>query len=346
MTRQRLDRQECLDLARRPVHDIGQKAYEARLAQHGRKAFYVFNQHLNYTNICRNACRFCAYSRRKGQRDAYVMSLDEARSVLEQRNDDPVREVHIVGGLNPELPYDYYLGLVRMVRDMRPRAVVKAFTAVEIAFLADAQGLSEKRILSDLKEHGVQVLPGGGAEVFSPELRRRLCPEKISGRRWLDIHEQAHELGIRTNCTMLFGHVESWEDRIDHMLALRRLQDKTGGFLCFIPLPYQPGNNALKAKGPDGEDFLRTIAASRLVLDNISHIKAYWVFSGIKAAQMGLWAGADDFDGTLVRERIGHAAGADSPQGLTISELQGYIRAAGFEPVERDTFFQPVTDTA
>ncbi|NCC25851.1 MAG: CofH family radical SAM protein, partial [Deltaproteobacteria bacterium] len=228
------------------------------------------------------------------------------------------------------------------VRETRPMATIKAFTAVEVAFLADTQGLTEERVLQDLCQAGLQVLPGGGAEVFSPSLRRRLCPEKIAGDRWLQIHEIAHGMGIKSNCTMLFGHIETWAERVEHMLALRSLQDRTKGFLCFIPLPYQPKNNPLAAKGADGVDYLRTMAASRLILDNVPHIKAYWVFSGIKAAQMALWAGADDFDGTLVRERIGHAAGAMSPEGLTVSDLKTYIQSAGFEPQERDTFFEPL----
>ena len=188
------------------------------------------------------------------------------------------------------------------------------------------------------------MLPGGGAEVFSPALRKQLCPEKISGERWLSVHATAHGLGVRTNATMLFGHIEAWEDRIDHLAALRALQDRTGGFVCFIPLAYQPGNNRLGGHGPDGLTVLRTIAISRLFLDNVPHIKAYWVLLGLKAAQMALWAGADDFDGTIVKERVGHAAGAASPRGLTLTELRQAIEAAGMIPVERTADFDIVME--
>jgi aminodeoxyfutalosine synthase len=339
----RLTRDKALDLAAGAgLHDLCAAGMRARRRRFGRKAYYVYNQHLNFTNVCRNACRFCAFSKRAGAEGAFAMDVESARAKVRSRIKEPIREIHIVGGLNPELPYEYYLDLVRAVKSERPDAVVKAFTAVEVAHLADAYGLGEERVLSELRAAGLDMLPGGGAEVFAPELRARLCPEKVTGERWLKVHETAHNLGIPTNATMLFGHIENWEQRIDHLLALRELQDKTGGFTCFIPLPYQPGGNPLAAKGPDGIDVLRVMAMSRLVLDNIPHLKAYWVYSGIKAAQMALWAGADDFDGTLIEENIGHAAGAATPKGLTVAELKSYITEAGFTPVERDTFFNEV----
>ncbi|MBF0482516.1 MAG: CofH family radical SAM protein [Desulfovibrionaceae bacterium] len=339
----RFSRGEALELAGEAgLHDLCEAGLRARLARFGHKAYYVYNQHLNFTNVCRNACRFCAFSKRAGEAGAYAMDLKTARSKIESRLGEPIREIHIVGGLNPELPYDYYLDLVETAKTARPDAVVKAFTAVEVAHLADTYGIGDKRVLSDLRSAGLGMLPGGGAEVFAPELRAILCPEKVTGARWLAVHETAHELGIPTNATMLFGHIENWEQRIDHLLALRDLQDKTGGFNCFIPLPYQPGGNPLAAKGPDGVDLIRLMAVSRLALDNIPHLKAYWVYCGVKAAQMALWAGADDFDGTLIEENIGHAAGADTPKGLTVAELKQYIAAAGFTPVERDTFFNEV----
>ncbi len=324
------------------IHDLGQMANNIRTSLYNNQTFFVYNQHLNFTNVCANACRFCAFSKRPEQEGAYTLSIDQIREAVISRLDEPVDEIHIVGGLNPELEYDYYLELLETVRGLRPRAGIKAFTAVEIAFLSDKYGFSHERVLSDFARAGLDALPGGGAEVFSPLLRQKLCPEKISGKRWLEIHQTAHILSIPTNCTLLFGHIETWEDRVEHLLALRELQDKTGGFLCFIPLPYQPGNNELGVRGPDGLDFVRMLAMSRIILDNIPHIKAYWAFSGIKAAQMGLWYGADDFDGTIVEEKIGHAAGADTPTGLTISQLEDYIRSAGFEPIRRNSLFQPV----
>ncbi len=341
--KERLSRAEALELvSTATIHDLGQAAYSARTRVYDNQAFFVYNQHLNFTNICANACRFCAFSKRPGEKGSYTLSIDQVKEAVSSRLDEPVNEIHVVGGLNPELGYDYYLNLLEAVRKLRPRVKIKAFTAVEIAYLSDKYELSHEKILKDFAGAGLDALPGGGAEVFSPALRQRLCPEKVSGRRWLEIHETAHKLSIPTNCTLLFGHIETWEDRIDHLLALRELQDKTGGFLCFIPLPYQPGHNELAAKGPDGIEFMKMIAMARIVLDNIPHIKAYWAFSGIKAAQLGLWYGADDFDGTIVEEKIGHAAGADTPRGLSIDKLKDYIRSAGFDPVQRDSFFKQI----
>ncbi|MDY0275892.1 MAG: CofH family radical SAM protein [Desulfomicrobium sp.] len=340
---ERIDPEFALEIAQcAPIHSLGEAALRQRRARHSDKAYYVYNQHLNYTNICRNQCRFCAYSKRQGEAGGYTYSLDQARQLLLARIDYPIREIHIVGGLNPDLPYAYYLDLLSLCREIRPQAIIKAFTAVEVAYFADLTGRNEATVLEEMRESGLQVLPGGGAEVFSPAMRAQLCPEKISAKRWLYIHGLAHDMGIQTNCTVLFGHIETWEDRIHHLEQLRQLQDEHPGFICFIPLAYQPLNNALSAPGPTGEEYLRMIAISRLFLDNIAHIKAYWAFAGIKAAQMALWAGADDFDGTIVEEKIGHAAGADSPRGLTITELFQIIEATGFIPVQRDTYFNEI----
>jgi len=337
---ERIDPEFALEIARNAsVHELGEAALKQRRARHGDKAFYVYNQHLNYTNVCRNQCRFCAFFKKAGEEGGYTYSLEEARKRLTDRIHEPIREIHITGGLNPDLPYQYYLDLLALCKEVRPEAVVKAFTAVEVAHFADTLGTDEATVLREMKAVGLDALPGGGAEVFSPAMREQLCPEKITADRWLYIHGLAHDMGIRTNSTMLFGHIESWEDRIYHMERLRAAEDEKPGFIVFIPLAYQPRNNALGAAGPTGEDYLRTISVSRLFLDNIPHIKAYWAFSGIKAAQMAMWAGADDFDGTIVEEKIGHAAGADSPKGMTISELVETIAATGFTPVERDTFF-------
>ncbi|MHC1791981.1 CofH family radical SAM protein [Solidesulfovibrio sp.] len=325
-----------------PLHDLCAAALDVRLARHGKAAYYVHNVHVNFTNVCINACRFCAFSKTKGAAGARTLSVADIVAELAARGDAPIREIHVVGGLNPELPLEYYLDMLRAIARQCPRAGIKAFTAVEVAHLADVRGVSEFEILAALKAAGLMMLPGGGAEVFSPSLRQKLCPEKISGERWLQIHATAHGMGLPTNATMLFGHIENWSDRVAHLSALRDLQDLTGGFTCFIPLAYQPGNNALGAKGPDGLTVLRVMALSRLFLDNIPHLKAYWAMLGIKTAQMALWAGADDFDGTIVEERIGHAAGADSPKGLTLAGLRQAIVAAGMEPVERTPDFQPI----
>jgi len=339
----RLTPQEALILAEdAPIHELCAAAMTARIARHGHNAYFVRNIHINFTNVCVNACRFCAFSKRRGEPGAYTASVADVVAELTRRRDETIREIHVVGGLNPELPLEYYLELLRAIARERPESGIKAFTAVEVAHLADVRGESDAAILSALKEAGLLMLPGGGAEVFSPALRQRLCPEKISGERWLAIHATAHGLGIPTNATLLFGHIESWADRVEHLAALRDLQDKTGGFVCFIPLAYQPANNSLGAKGPDGLTVLRLMAVSRLFLDNVPHLKAYWAMLGVKAAQMALWAGADDFDGTIVKERIGHAAGADSPSGLTLDALRQAIEAAGMVPVERTADFRPV----
>jgi len=325
-----------------PLHDLCAAAMEARLARHGKNAYYVHNVHVNFTNVCVNACRFCAFSKTRGAPGARTWTVDEIVADRARRGDAPIREIHVVGGLNPELPLEYYLDMLRGIARQCPGAGIKAFTAVEVAHLADTRGVSEFEILAALKDAGLMMLPGGGAEVFSPALREKLCPEKITGERWLQIHATAHGMGLPTNATMLFGHIESWSDRVAPLSALRDLQDLTGGFACFIPLAYQPANNKLGAKGPDGLTVLRVMALSRLFLDNIPHLKAYWAMLGIKAAQMALWAGADDFDGTIIEERIGHAAGADSPKGLTLADLRHAIIAAGMVPVERTPDFRPV----
>lgn len=324
------------------IHTLGELGKAARERRFGDKAFWVYNQHLNFTNICINACRFCAFSKRQGAEGGYTYSIDDIREKIRSRAHEPIREVHIVGGMNPDLPYSYYMDLIAAIREERPSVAIKAFTAVEIAYLAEHTGKTHAEVLADMRSNGLDALPGGGAEVFSPALRQKLCPEKVSGEVWLKIHETAHGMGIPTNCTLLFGHIETWRDRLEHMQALRDLQDRTGGFKVFIPLQYQPKNNPLEAEGTDGTDYLRMIAISRLFMDNVDHLKAYWAFSGVKPAQMALHAGADDFDGTLVEEKVGHAAGAASPKGMTVEKLKETIRQAGFTPVERDTFFEEV----
>lgn len=325
-----------------PLHELCAAALAVRTARHGRNAYFVRNIHINFSNVCVNNCRFCAFSKRRDEPGGYTATVADIAAELARHRNETIREIHVVGGLNPDLTLDYYLDMLRALARERPDAGIKAFTAVEVAHLADVRGESDAVILTALKEAGLRMLPGGGAEVFSPALRQQLCPEKISGERWLAVHATAHRLGIRTNATLLFGHIETWADRVAHLAALRDLQDATGGFVCFIPLAYLPEHNDLRAKGPDGLAVLRLMAVSRLFLDNVPHLKAYWAMLGIKAAQMALWAGADDFDGTIVKERIGHAAGADSPDGLTLDELRQAIVAAGMVPVERTADFRLV----
>jgi len=323
---------------------VGALAHEVRSRLHGELAYYVLNQHINYSNICVNLCRFCAFGRNAGDPLAFELSLDAILAKVRDRLDEPITEVHIVGGCHPDLRLDYFERMLREIRKLRPQVHIKAFTAVEIAHFADKEGLSTREVLARLKDAGLEMLPGGGAEVFSGRIRELLCPRKLSGDGWLRVMREAHELGIQSNATMLFGHRETVEERLEHLDALRRLQDETGGFICFIPLPFQPHNTGIAGAQPTtGVDELKTIAVSRLMLDNIPHIKAYWVMLTVKIAQVALYFGADDLDGTVIEERIGHMAGAESDQALTRAELERLIREAGFRPVERDSFFQPVS---
>jgi len=311
-----------------------------RTRLHGDRVHYVVNRHINPTNICVNRCRFCAYRKDEGENGAYVLTVDEAMAKLKAA--EPLDEVHIVGGCHPSLRLGYYLDLAGRVRKAYPHASIKALGAVEMHHLARLEGLTVSEVLTRMRDAGVDMLPGGGAEIFDAKLRKSLCPEKIDGTTWLSVMADAHRAGLRSNATMLFGHVETVKQRLEHMDALRRQQDETGGFMCFIPLPYLPGNNPLggQAHGPTPMDVLRTMAVARLMLDNIAHIKAYWVMLGLKLSQLCLSWGADDLDGTVVEERIGHDAGSDSAQALTIPELEYAIASSGFTPVRRDGLFR------
>ncbi|MFZ2447961.1 MAG: aminofutalosine synthase MqnE [Syntrophobacteraceae bacterium] len=326
----------------RDINALGSLAHAARTRLHGKAAYFIVNRHVNYSNICVNGCRFCAFSKKKG--DPLAFELSEAE-ILEKiaAQGNGLTEVHIVGGCHPDLPLSFFESMLRKIRVLRPDSFLKAFTAVEIAHFAKNESISVREVLVRLKSAGLQMLPGGGAEVFSGRIRERLCPEKLDGPGWLDVVRQAHELGIRTNATMLYGHIETERERLEHMAALRELQDETGGFVCFIPLPFQPSNTELSHLPPTtGIEDLKTIALSRLMLDNIPHIKAYWVMLTVKLAQAALYYGADDFDGTVVEEKIGHMAGAESAQGLSRKEIERIISEAGFDPVERDSLFRKI----
>lgn len=323
---------------------IGRLADRVRRRHHGDRAFFVYNQHINYTNICVNRCRFCAFARDAHQNGAYVDSISDIRRRLMDRIDEPIRELHVVGGLNPDLPFDYYPELLNTIRSVRPDAAIKAFTAVEIDHLQRISGLTLAETFQVLKEAGLAMLPGGGAEVLSDRIRSTLYPRKIARSRWLEIMEAAHAAGITTNATMLYGHIETPEERVNHLLQLRELQDRTGGFSAFIPLAFHPGNTELSHIAPTtGFEDLKTVALARLMLDNFEHIKAYWVMIGVKLAQIALSFGADDLDGTIVEEKITHMAGATSPKGLTRDQMVHLIASAGFTPVERDSFYRPVS---
>jgi aminodeoxyfutalosine synthase len=339
---ERLNRQEALFLFKsEDLHRIGELAEEVSKKINQNRVYFIVNRHINPTNICVNRCRFCAFSRSKGEPDAYEMSIDEIIKNLREAKQslDYLSEVHIVSGLHPDWQFEHYLDIIQQIKKEFPSIGVKAFTAVEVDYFSRISGLSIEETLEKLKEAGVDIMPGGGAEIFNSDVRAKICPEKISGERWLEIIKTAHNLGIKTNATMLYGHVESYEDRVDHLLRLRELQDETGGFIAFIPLSYQPENTQIKVPYPSGIDDLKTIAISRLVLDNIPHIKAYWIMLGEKLAQLALLFGADCLEGTVIEEKIAHAAGARSKKGNTIEELVYLIKEVGKIPVERDSFY-------
>lgn len=323
---------------------IGHLANLANTRKNGLRVFYNVNRHINPTNVCTNRCAFCAFYRQAGEEGAYTLTLEEICRRAREAEAEGATEVHMVGGLHPDLPFEFYEEVLRTLRREAPDLHIKAFTAVEIEYFSRITGLSIDDVLERLKAAGLGSMPGGGAEILVEEVRRKICPEKISGSRWLEIIRQAHLAGLKTNCTMLYGHLESHADRVEHMRLLRDLQDETGGFQAFIPLAFQPENSALKldVAGTSGLDDLKTLAIARIFLDNFDHIKAYWVMLGEKIAQVSLAFGVNDLDGTVVEEKIGHEAGADSPQSLARESIIRLISRAGRVPVERDTLYRPV----
>ncbi len=333
----RVTRDETIALFGADLLELGRLAAIIKQRRWGRRAFFVVNRQINPSNICVLACRFCDFATKRHRPNAYELSFDE----ISERSRG-VREVHIVGGLHPEWPFEHYTMMLRRIKAGNPQVQIKAFTAVEIDFFARRAKRSVEDVLQTLKEAGLDALPGGGAEVFSERVRKALFPFKIGAPRWLEIHRAAHRLGIPTNSTLLYGHMETIEERVDHLLKLRELQDDTGGLMSFIPLAYQPGRTKVVARQCSAIDDLRTIAIARLVLDNIPHIKAYWVTLGEATASVALSFGADDVDGTIGEERIMHAADAEVPAQLTRTRLQEMIREAGCIPVERDALYNIV----
>jgi len=326
---------------------IGQLANMVRERLHGNVTYYNRNLHLNATNVCEADCVFCSFARlREGMPQAYAMTHAEALKWIDERYRPGMTEIHIVNGLHPGLPFDYYTGLLEAIRQRFPALHLKAFTAVEIHYFAVKFGLNYREVLERLIAAGLGSLPGGGAEVFAPRARKKLCGDKVDADGWLDVHRTAHQLGLKSNCTLLYGTIERPEERIDHLLRLRELQDETGGFQAFVPLAFHPENNRLGKIGPpSGADDLRMMAVSRLMLDNIPHIKAYWVMLGVKTAQLAQRFGANDMDGTVVEEKIYHMAGARTPDDLTVEELCRQIRAIGRQPRERNTVYEAVGQT-
>jgi aminodeoxyfutalosine synthase len=331
---------ECPDLLA-----VGSLANRERERRHGRRTYYNFNIRLEATNVCVASCLFCSFARLTPDSPAaYTLSLEQVFDKLRQRAHQPLTEVHVVNGLHPDLPFEYYTDMLRGLKQVRPGIHLKCFTAVEIAFFADTYGMSDRQVLERLREAGLDSLPGGGAEIFAPRVRKKIAHDKADADRYLSIHRIAHQMGMRTNVTMLYGHIETYAERVDHMLRARALQDETGGFQAFIPLAFHPDNNQMrKLPAPTATDTLRVHAVSRLMLENFAHIKAFWIATGVEVAQQALWFGADDLDGTVQEEKIYHMAGARTPEAMSTSAIRRLIRAAGREPVERDTLYNVVT---
>jgi aminodeoxyfutalosine synthase len=342
---QRLELEDGVRLFESPdLLAVGWLANREREKRHGARTYFNYNLRLEPTNVCEASCLFCSFARLKpGMPEAYTMSLEEAWDKLRQRANQPLTELHIVNGLNPDLPFSYYTDLLRGFKRIRPGIHLKCFTAVEIAFFADLYGMSDTQVLTELMEAGLDSLPGGGAEIFAERVRKKICHDKCGTERYLDIHRIAHRLGLRSNVTMLYGHIETMAERVDHMLRARALQDETAGFQAFIPLAFHPDNNQMrKLPAPSGTDTLRVHAVSRLMLDNIPHIKAFWIATGLELAQAALWFGVDDLDGTVQEEKIYHMAGSATPEGMTTAGLGRLVRAAGRQPLERDTLYNIV----
>ena len=331
---------ECADL-----FAVGWLANRERERRHGDDTFFNHNLRLEATNVCVASCLFCSFARlQPDDTGAYTMSLEQAWNKLRERGDQALTEVHVVNGLHPDLPFEYYTELLRGFKEIRPDIHLKCFTAVEIAFFADLYGKTDEQVLRELVDAGLDSLPGGGAEVFSDRVRQKICHDKCGTARWLDIHRTAHRLGMRSNVTMLYGHIETPRERVDHMLQARALQDETGGFQAFIPLAFHPDNNQMrKLPAPTAADSLRVHAVARLMLDNIPHVKAFWIATGLEVAQTSLWFGVDDLDGTVQEERIYHMAGAPTPETMTPQQISTLIRDAGRHPVERDTLYNVVS---
>ncbi len=325
---------------------VGYMANLVRERLHGNVTYYNVNRHINPTDVCVASCRLCAFGKKAKDPKAYTMSLEQVWETAGRGYAEAVTEFHIVGGLHPELSLDWFCQMLRGLKQRYPDVHLKAFTMVEIAFLARRAKLSIGETLQRLIDAGVDSLPGGGAEIFSEGVRRIICDHKIDGSEWLETARQAHKMGLKSNCTMLYGHIESEEDRVDHLIKLREVQDDTGGFQTFIPLAFHPDNTPLQhIPKTTGFDDIRNIAVSRLMLDNISHIKAYWVMMTERIAQVAQRFGADDLDGTVVEEKIYHDAGATTSQSLRRGELLWLFGIAGREPVERDTLYRPVQRT-
>ncbi|MEA1995687.1 MAG: aminofutalosine synthase MqnE [Campylobacterota bacterium] len=336
-----INKQEALHILHSPFPlEIAFLARFIKLKKSQKKVYYVINKHINYTNICISRCRFCAYSKNAGDEDSYVLKHKEILEDIASAGKN-LKEVHIVGGLHPNLPFSYYTDMLKSIKKNFSYVQIKAFTAVEIAHFANLYNMTFEQVLKDLKTAGLDSMPGGGAEIFSERAREILFPNKIGYKQWLEIHRIAHEMNITTNATMLFGHIETEQEIVEHLFKLRDLQAETGGFLCFIPLPFHPWNTIFEGKIKKATALreLKIIALSRIILNNFPHIKAYWIMLSPQVSQIALNFGADDMDGTIHKERITHAAGATSPWGLEEDTIRNLIKKSDFVPVKRDALY-------
>ena len=342
--KERISKEDGIRLYESPdLLAVGYLANIVRQRLNGDNAYFIYNQHVNYSNICTNLCKFCAFGKPKDSDKAYEMSREDVGQKVRDRLDEPITEIHMVGGIHPDLPFSYYTRLLEEIKSIRPDIHIQAFTCVEIDHLAKLAEKPVDETLQILMKAGLDSIPGGGAEVFSPRIRKRTCEDKLSGEGWLEVAKTAHRQGLKTNATMLYGHIETVEERIDHLAALRETQDETNGFLAFIPLAFHPKNTEMSdLSRTSGMDDLKNIAVSRIFLDNFPHIKAYWVMIGPKMAQVALSFGADDVDGTVKEEIITHMAGAETEQAMSIDALVRIIKEAGRTPVQRGTLYDVI----
>lgn len=337
---EKLTYQEAIKLYDLDLFTLGKYANKIRLNKFNKKTYFNINRHINPTNICKDVCQFCAYSSSRKNPNPYTMTHKEILDIVEDTASRNVKEIHIVSAHNKNAGLEWYMGMFKKIKEKFPKVHVKALTAAEVNFLSETYNLTYEELINTMIENGVDSMPGGGAEIFDETVRKKICGGKVKSDQWLKIHEIWHNKGKKSNATMLFGHIESRENRIDHMLRLRDLQEKTGGFNCFIPLVYQMENNFLKIKKPlTGQEILKTIAISRILLQNIPNIKAYWATLGIKLALVAQEFGANDLDGTIEKESIQSAAGASSSNGLNLNDFISLIKNSGFNPVERDSVY-------
>lgn len=343
---QRLSRDDGIYLYQ--SHDlltIGELARQKKIEKSQQRIFFNVNHHINLTNVCLSRCKFCAFGVGQDDENAYLMTADYAFEYAARAVNRGITEFHIVSAIHPEMPFSYYVDIIDSLHNAFPDIHIQAFTGVEIFHFAKISGLSIREVLQTLIDAGLGSIPGGGAEILDDDLRNKLCPRKAMSQEWLDVHRTAHEMGLKTNCTMLFGHVETIEQRIDHLISLRNVQDEVPGFQAFIPLPFLPENTHMEdIKRTTAVDDIKTIAISRLMLDNIDHIKAFWIMLGMEEAQIALHFGADDLDGTIYEERIMHAAGATTELGISKDEILRIIREAGYIPTERDTVYNIIKE--